>query len=110
MNRTSLELYRDCLRLVHHIAPGRSPKAMVLRQTVRRQFKQHMGETNDGQIESLKANAIRALSNYMLYQSAQKDDNLQKAMTDQVTNVKRNKKSSSPKIDQGKEERDESVI
>jgi hypothetical protein len=104
MNRTSLELYRDCLRLVRHIAPGISPKAMALRQSVRRQFKQHMGETNDAQIESLKANAIRALSNYMLYQSAQKDSNLQNAMSDQVTSVNNNNKSSpSPKIpaDQG---------
>ena len=88
MNRTTLELYRDCLRLVRHIAPGESPKAMALRSTVRQQFKQHMNETNEAQIEALKANAVRGLYNYMLFQSAKKDDHLKKAMTDQETNVK----------------------
>ncbi|KAG7360837.1 complex 1 LYR family protein [Nitzschia inconspicua] len=94
MNRTSLELYRDCLRLVRHIAPGDSPKAIALRQTVRQQFQQHQNETNEAQVEVLKANAIRALSNYMLFQSAQKDGHLKKAMTDQVSNVKRRDRSS----------------
>ncbi|KAG7357064.1 complex 1 LYR family protein [Nitzschia inconspicua] len=94
MNRTSLELYRDCLRLVRHIAPGDSPKAIALRQTVRQQFQQNQNETNESQIEVLKANAIRALSNYMLFQSAQKDGHLKKAMTDQVSHVKRRDRSS----------------
>ena len=91
MNRTSLELYRDCLRLVRHIAPGESPKALALRSTVRQQFKQHMNETNEAQIEALKANAVRGLSNYMLFQSAKKDDHLKKAMSDQETNVNQEK-------------------
>ena len=111
MNRTSLELYRDCLRLVRHIAPGESPKALALRHTVRQQFQQHKNETNEATIESLKANAVRALSNYMLYQSAQKDGHLKKAMTNQVTSVNnenskthKNQGFSSTKIGQGKEE------
>lgn len=61
---------------------------MALRSTVRQQFKQHKDETDEAQIEALKANAIRGLSNYMLFQSAKKDDHLQKAMTDQATSVK----------------------
>ena len=40
------------------------------------------------QIENAKANAIRALSNYMLYQSAQKDVHMHQAMKDQVDRVK----------------------
>ena len=87
--RTSLELYRDCLRLVRHIAPGYTPKAQALKLSVRSQFKANMNETNEQQIEIYKANAIRALSNYMLYQSAQKDPQLQQAMN------KKNKKTSS---------------
>lgn len=94
MNRTSLELYRDCLRLIRHVAPGESPKALALRQTVRQQFQQHQRETNEETIEALKANAIRALSNYMLYQSAQKDVHLQKAMTRQASSVKKREKDS----------------
>jgi hypothetical protein len=60
---------------------------MALRHTVRQQFQQHKEETNPAQIETLKANAVRALSNYMLFQSAQKDDQLQKAMKNQVRDV-----------------------
>jgi hypothetical protein len=62
---------------------------LALKSTVRQQFRQHKNETNEAQIEVLKANAVRGLSNYMLFQSAKKDDHLKKAMTDQVTNVKR---------------------
>lgn len=80
VNRTALELYRDCLRLVRHIAPGESPKALALRQTVRMQFKSHAKEEDPNKIETFKSDAVRALSNYMVYQSAQKDIHLQKAM------------------------------
>mmetsp|Transcript_22906 Transcript_22906/g.54171 ORF Transcript_22906/g.54171 Transcript_22906/m.54171 type:complete len:105 (-) Transcript_22906:288-602(-) len=79
-NRTALELYRDCLRLVRHVAPGESPKAMALRRTVRMQFKRNASEEDPKKIDSLKSDAVRALSNYMVYQSAQKDSRLQKAM------------------------------
>ena len=40
------------------------------------------------QVEALKADAVRALSNYMLYQSAQQDNQLQAAMKEQIKNVK----------------------
>ena len=75
-----LQLYRDCLRLVRHIAPGHSAKAMALRQTVRSQFEASRHETNEAKIEALKANAVRALSNYLLYQSSQKDEQLKQAI------------------------------
>ena len=51
---------------------------------VRSQFQAGRLETDPVKIENLKANAVRALSNYMLYQSAQQDTRLQKAMKDQV--------------------------
>ena len=47
------------------------------------QFKANMNETDEHKIEVYKANAVRALSNYMLYQSAQKDPQLQQAMNKQ---------------------------
>ena len=95
--RTALELYRDCLRLVRHIAPGYTPKAQALRQSVRSQFKDNRDETDPHKVEVYKANAVRALSNYMLFQSAQKDPQLQQAMkqgrnggTDQLPNSSSN--------------------
>ena len=69
--------------MVRHVAPGESSKAIALR------FKLHDREEDPTKIETLKSNAIRALSNYMLYQSAQKDTHLQKAMNN-TTNINNN--------------------
>jgi hypothetical protein len=44
------------------------------------QFKAHAEEEDPTKIEAFKSDAVRALSNYMVYQSAQKDTHLQKAM------------------------------
>lgn len=79
------QLYRDCLRLVKHVAPGHSRKAMALRHTVRMEFDKNRGETNPQLIELQKANAIRALSNYMLFESGNKDLKVKKAMEDYHT-------------------------
>ena len=71
--RTSIQLYRDLLRLLTHIAPGTSPKSIALRTTVRAEFEKSRNEEDPAKIESLKANAVRALSNYMLYQGGVQD-------------------------------------
>ena len=84
------------MRLVRHLAPGYSPKALALRNTVRTQFQANRNETDPVKIEHLKANAVRALSNYMLYQSAQKDTQLQQAMKDQVEKVKEENRRRKP--------------
>lgn len=77
--RTSIELYRDLLRLVSHIAPGNtSPKSRSLRTLVRSEFdkSRHLSPdlpADQVSIESLKANAVRALSNYMLFEGGMQD-------------------------------------
>ena len=71
--RTSIQLYRDLLRLLAHIAPGTSPKSIALRTTVRAQFENSRNEEDPAKIEALKANAVRALRNYMLYQGGVQD-------------------------------------
>ena len=81
--RTSIELYRDLLRLIAHIAPGSSPKSTALRTMVRSEFERsRILLTSDGspadrrlKIEAMKANAIRVLSNYMLYEGGIQDRN-----------------------------------
>lgn len=85
------------MRLVRHITPGYSPKARALRHTVRSQFDAGRHETDPIKVENLKANAVRALSNYMLYQSAQKDDQLQQAMKDQMKNANKKEKDDGPR-------------
>ena len=71
--RTSIQLYRDLLRLLAHIAPGSSPKSTALRTSVRVEFEKSREEKDPVKIEALKANAVRALSNYMLYQGGVQD-------------------------------------
>ena len=79
----ALQLYRDCLRLVNHIAPGRaSPKNAALRATVRSEFRKNRSLTVAEDIENAKASAVRALSNYMLAVSAPKDAKLASSMKD----------------------------
>jgi Complex 1 protein (LYR family) len=91
IGRTALQLYRDCLRLVRHVAPGDCPKGVALRRTVRYEFRRHAhlavvdDDEDNGttqQIANLKANAIRALSNYLLAMNASKDPKLKSAMKD----------------------------
>mmetsp|Transcript_2730 Transcript_2730/g.3219 ORF Transcript_2730/g.3219 Transcript_2730/m.3219 type:complete len:112 (+) Transcript_2730:233-568(+) len=80
VQRTALQLYRDCLRLVKHIAPGKSPKGLALRAMVNSEFGKNKHEKDEAKIEIMKAGAIRALSNYLLYESGAKDNKLGKAM------------------------------
>jgi Complex 1 protein (LYR family) len=76
---TTLKLYRDCLRLVHHIAPGgtgtASNKHVALKRSVTTQFKRNMYETDEHAIERFKADAVRALSNYLLMASINSNAN-----------------------------------
>lgn len=71
------------MRLIRHVAPGRtSPKSTALRLNVRSQFDKYKEETDEIQIHAAKANAVRALSNYMLQQAAPKDPKVKAAMKD----------------------------
>ena len=47
---------------------------------VQGEFAKNKGVMDEAQIEVLKAGAIRALSNYMLYESGAKDEKLGSAM------------------------------
>lgn len=77
------------MRLVRHIAPGSSPKGLALRTMVRGEFSKYKDEKDEAKIEALKAGAIRALSNYMLYESGSKDKKLGKAMNSFNDNTRR---------------------
>ncbi|CAM9293713.1 unnamed protein product [Scytosiphon promiscuus] len=73
------QLYRDCLRLVDHIA-SKSPKGQQLRLILRNEFKKNMSETDPVKIEALKGGAIRGLSNYLVHESGSNDPQLKKRM------------------------------
>ena len=75
--RTSLQLYRDLLRLINHVAPGATPKSAALRSTVRSSFLSNAAATGSG-LEAAKAGAVRALANYMLVEGVGQDDGLKR--------------------------------
>ena len=71
LERTTLQLFRDCLRTAHHIG-GDSAKGRALKQVVKDGFRKHIGVTDAAEIEKLKADAVRALSNYLVMKSLNK--------------------------------------
>eukprot|EP01036_Dinobryon_divergens_P027027 gene27027-35736_t len=74
--RTSSQLFRDCLRLIHHIAGKNSPKAISLKRIVKAEFKKNAKQTDRQVIESLKSNAVRGLANYLMMEASTKDARL----------------------------------
>mmetsp|Transcript_14954 Transcript_14954/g.16186 ORF Transcript_14954/g.16186 Transcript_14954/m.16186 type:complete len:110 (+) Transcript_14954:33-362(+) len=76
ISRTTPQLYRDCLRLVQHIA-GKSKKGQSLRGIIRNEFRKNMQVSDPALIENLKSNAIRGLANYLMIESTAKDKRLQ---------------------------------
>jgi hypothetical protein len=79
ISRTSPQLFRDCLRLVNHIA-GKSKKGVLLRKIVKSEFMKNSKIEDPVRIENLKSNAIRGLANYLMIESASKDERLQKGV------------------------------
>lgn len=65
MERTTLALYRDCLRLANHLG-GNSAKGQQLRKIAREAFRRNLNESDPKRIEKLRSDAMRALSNYLL--------------------------------------------
>jgi hypothetical protein len=47
---------------------------------VRMQFEANANERDEEKLEAMKANAVRGLANYMLFESGSKDAQLSKAM------------------------------
>ncbi|CAM9614588.1 unnamed protein product [Discosporangium mesarthrocarpum] len=79
IQRTSLQLYRDCLRLVDHIA-AKSAKGQQLRHILRGEFEKNRDVKDQDKIDQLKGNAIRGLSNYFLHESSSNDPRLKERM------------------------------
>ena len=72
ITRTTPQLFRDCLRLVNHIA-GKSKKGEQLRRIVGGEFRRNSKVEDAEKVSQLKSNAIRALANYLMLESASKD-------------------------------------
>lgn len=98
--RTTPQLYRDCLRLVNHIA-GRSKKANNIKKVILTEFRKNAKVNDPVLIDQLKSHAIRGLANYLMMESSSKDPRLQQASSTfsstsvkQAQNVKEQLKNS----------------
>ena len=52
--KSSKALFRDCLRLIMHMAGASSPKALNLRAIVKEQFRANAHVTDPAKLHSLK--------------------------------------------------------
>lgn len=91
LNRSTRDLYRDCLKLVKHIA-GNSRKADQIKIILRKEFMRNADIKDEDQISSLKANAVRGLSNYLMIEASRKDKRFR-----EVSNIFNEKESESLK-------------
>eukprot|EP00904_Undaria_pinnatifida_P001910 jgi/Undpi1/1171/HiC_scaffold_10.g04633.m1 len=58
VERSATRLYRDCLRLVDHIA-SKSPKGQQLRLILRTEFRKNVDETDPAKIKQLKGKKLQ---------------------------------------------------
>jgi hypothetical protein len=65
--------------LVRHVAPGNSGKSVALRDIVKKEFAKNRNVQDEQQIEALQSHAVRALSNYLLFQSSGSDPKVKQA-------------------------------
>ena len=71
--KPSIALFRDCMRLIKHVAGTTSPKAISLRQIVAQQFRANKHVSDPAMLHSLKSSAERGLSNYLIFTNARTD-------------------------------------
>eukprot|EP00466_Bigelowiella_natans_P015019 jgi/Bigna1/126305/aug1.2_g1013 len=71
MYKSSLQIYRDLVRLVNHIG-ARTPKGELLLNTIRSEFRANKHVTDKDKINELQEDARRALSNYLVSDSLTK--------------------------------------
>lgn len=60
------------------LAPAQSPKALTLRELVRKQFKENKDVTDPAQIQELKHRVELSLSHYLLFERTSKDPRFEK--------------------------------
>ena len=68
IGKSSLALYRDCLRLIEHMA-GRSAKAQTIKGILRGEFAKNRNETDPVKIEELRGSVMQGLANYLTVES-----------------------------------------
>eukprot|EP00292_Cryptomonas_paramecium_P032719 CAMPEP_0113690214 /NCGR_PEP_ID=MMETSP0038_2-20120614/17643_1 /TAXON_ID=2898 /ORGANISM="Cryptomonas paramecium" /LENGTH=83 /DNA_ID=CAMNT_0000611467 /DNA_START=3 /DNA_END=257 /DNA_ORIENTATION=+ /assembly_acc=CAM_ASM_000170 len=72
-NPSVRQLYKDCLRLLFHVASEhKSVNVPEVRKLVKQQFKANANVTDPEKLANLKNQALGALTNYVMYISQSK--------------------------------------
>jgi len=66
LERSTLLIFRDCLRLIPQMQIQKDHVPHI-RKILKNEFIRHKEEKEKEKIASLRANAIRGISNYLLY-------------------------------------------
>lgn len=64
--KSTLEIFRDCLKLVPRMVIE-PPKINAVRLLIKREFEKNRKESDSEKIDSLRFNAIRGISNYLIF-------------------------------------------
>eukprot|EP01015_Nassula_variabilis_P008004 TRINITY_DN1625_c0_g1_i5.p3 TRINITY_DN1625_c0_g1~~TRINITY_DN1625_c0_g1_i5.p3 ORF type:complete len:115 (+),score=33.17 TRINITY_DN1625_c0_g1_i5:64-408(+) len=64
--RTTKEIFRDCLKVVPFMLQEPNKIAVVRRMFIQ-EFRKNQHETDNEKIEELRQNAVRGLSNYLIF-------------------------------------------
>lgn len=81
IGKTTIQIYRDCLRLAHFVGGGsNSPKGRSIKENIRSSFKKNKGATNPAEIEVMRGHAIRALANYLMLNQGIRDERMKKSL------------------------------
>jgi len=67
--KTTLSVYKDCLRAIRHACGRGTPKELRCRQLVNKEFRKNMHLTDKVKIEELRKDAILGVSRYITMQS-----------------------------------------
>lgn len=59
--------------MVKYVAPGTSGKSTALKTIVKQEFNKNREVRDPAQLQALQSNAVRALSNYLVFQNASSD-------------------------------------
>ncbi|KAL4505287.1 hypothetical protein ABPG72_016354 [Tetrahymena utriculariae] len=65
-NKSTKEIFRDCLKCIPSMVKDQH-KIFAVRSVLRKEFEKNKEETDAQKIEALRNNAIRGISNYMIY-------------------------------------------
>jgi hypothetical protein len=66
-SKPTLEIYRDCFKLVHRMAADQPAKLAAARILLRREFDRNRFESDNARIQELRDRAVKGITNYLIH-------------------------------------------